>query len=107
MGLALALAGFRSGVSQVRNLVSNGTGTIFTAADAKTETDMSSVTKNNLLLVINDNRYLECLLCLFVFTSSFNVTGPISRETCFAVVVRMCKSSKITQIIIDLQVGIH
>ena len=68
------------------SLISNGSGTIFTAADAKTETDMSSVTKNNLLLVINDNRYLECLLCLFVFTSSFNVTGPISRETCFAVV---------------------
>ena len=69
------------------SLISNGSGTIFTAADAKTETDISSVTKNNLLLVINDNRYLECLLCLFM--SSFNVTGPISRETCFAVVIRV------------------
>lgn len=34
------------------SLISNGSGTIFTAADAKTETDISSVTKNNLLLVI-------------------------------------------------------
>ena len=33
-------------------LIPNGFGTIFTAADANAEMDMSSVAKNNLLLVI-------------------------------------------------------
>ena len=34
------------------SLISNGSGTIFTVADANAEMDMSSVAKNNLLLVI-------------------------------------------------------